>query len=115
MSKKNENKIALKEINLLPSLEGLVVEVPVQVLPVAIASLPLESVTSLNPVAAKPVKVIAELLKALVILHVIVPLPPSVPTAGILHSCRISRGRKCWSPVVVDAVAVATVPVTVKV
>ena len=59
MSKKNENKIALKEINLLPSLEGLVVEVPVQVLPVAIASILLKSVTAVNPVAAKPVKVIA--------------------------------------------------------
>ena len=65
MSKKNENKIAFKEINLLPSseglevLEGLEAEVPVQVLPVAIASILLESVTAVNPVAAKPVKVIA--------------------------------------------------------
>ena len=86
MSKKNKNKIEFKEINLLPSLEGvLVVAVPAQVLPVAIASLPLESVTAVNPVADKPVKVIVELLKALVILQVITALPAAVVAAGIVQ------------------------------
>ena len=91
MSKKNENKIEFKEINLLPSsegleglevLEGLEAEVPVQVLPVAMVLLSPLKLTALNPSAVNLVKVIAELLKALVILQVIVPLPPAA-TAGI--------------------------------
>ena len=54
-----------------------VVGVPSQVFPVAILpSLPLKF-TVLNPVATNLVKVMAELVKPLVILQVIVPVPPS--------------------------------------
>jgi len=123
MSKKNENKIEFKEINLLPSLEGLVglellegleVEVPVQVLPVAIAWLPEAIVTSLNPVAVNLVKVISELLKALVILQVITALPAAVVAAGIVQvAVGLVGAENVGVHVVADSVAVVNVPVTV--
>ena len=115
MSKKNKNKIEFKEINLLPSLEGvLVVAVPAQVLPVAIASLPPERVTALNPVADKPVKVIVELLKALVILQVITALPAAVVAAGIVQvAVGLVGAENVGVHVVTEFVAVPTVPVTV--
>ena len=115
MSKKNENKIALKEINLLPSLEGVVVVVvPAQVLPVAIAWLFEAIVTAVNPVAAKPVKVIAELLKALVILHVITALPASVVAVGIEQvAVGLVGAENVGFHVVTELVAFVTVPVTV--
>ena len=123
MSKKNENKIAFKEINLLPSsegleglevLEGLEEEVPVQVLPVAIASLPPERETALNPSAVNLVKVIAELLKALVILQVITALFAAVVAAGIEQEAVAPVGAEnVGVHVVTDDVADPNVPVTV--
>ena len=123
MSKKNENKIEFKEINLLPSsegleglevLEGLEAEVPVQVLPVAMVLLAPLKLTSLNPVAANLVKVISELLKALVILQVITALFAAVVAVGIEQEAVAPVGAENVGVHVVAAVvAVSTAPVTV--
>jgi len=117
MSKKNENKIAFKEINLLPSLEGLVgleVEVPAQVLPVAIACLSEAIVTALKLSETNWVKVISELLKALVILQVITALFSAVVAVGIVQvAVGLVGAENVGVHVVADSVAVVTVPVTV--
>ena len=117
MSKKNKNNIAFKEINLLPSLEGLeglVVVVPAQVLPVAIAWLGEAIVTSLKPSATNLVKVIAELLKALVILQVITALFASIVAEGILQvAVGLVGAENVGVHVVTELVAFVTVPVTV--
>ena len=120
MSKKNENKIEFKEINLLPSseglevLEGLEVEVPVQVLPVAMVLLSPLKLTSLKPSASNLVKVIAELLKALVILQVITALFAAVVAVGIEQEAVAPVGAvNVGVHVVAAVVAAVTVPVTV--
>jgi hypothetical protein len=117
MKNKIQNKIVFELINVVP-LVGVssLVEEPSQVFPVAILlSLPLKF-TVLNPVAANLVKVMAELVKALVILQVIVPVPPSEETTGIEQvTVGLVGALKVGVHVVTDVVFFVTVPVTVKV